>query len=138
MKKLIAFLIILILGCLLSTAILFRGSSGDVSNVEIQIGESEIYTEAEIRQAMDVVLESFSEFSGCEMTRLWYDEERSLKEADDWAKQYNAKQAIVLFSDFNVDENGADKGLNPNDTYRNFNWILVRDTGKWKLKTWGY
>lgn len=114
-------------------------SGGNVAHVDMQIGESEIYEDAEIRQAMDIVKIYFSaEFAGCELTELWYDEQASQEEAEEWAEQYDAEQAIVLFSNFKVDESGGDGSLEPNATYSNWNWILVRDGWNWNLKTWGY
>lgn len=112
---------------------------GDVRNVNFRIEESEIYTQEEIQKAADVVMDFFSrEYEGCTMTDLWYDEDYSLKQADDWAEQYDAEEAIVLRTNFNVDGSGRSASLNPNDTYQDYNWILVRNGGTWELKTWGY
>ena len=44
---------------------------------------------------MECVREKFKNFEGCEMTGLWHDE--------------NESSVIVLLSDFNVAESGADK-----------------------------
>ena len=33
---------------------------------------------------------------------------------------------------------GGDGSLNPNSTYRNYQWILTRSSGRWELQTWGY
>lgn len=101
--------------------------------------ESEIFSQEDIQQAMNKVMEYFNkEFDGCELTSLWYDEEFSGKRADEWAEQYEAEEAIVLLSNFDVGASGGDGSLNPNSTYSNWNWILVRSDGDWELKTWGY
>lgn len=114
-------------------------SCGTVSDINLSFGSSELYTEKEIRSAMNEVVRHFSlNFKGCDLTDLWYDEDFSLKQADDWAEQYQADEAIVLLSNFDVDESGGDGSLNPNSTYANWMWILVRDNGGWELKTWGY
>lgn len=124
---------------LLFGAVFSGCGGGDVRYVNFGMGESEVYTEEEIQKAMDLVLRHFSrEYAGCTMTDLWYDEEYSLEQADDWAEQYEATEAIVLRSNFDVDGSGRSASLNPNDTYQDYNWILVRNGGAWELKTWGY
>lgn len=126
----VLFLPMMIAGC----------SGGDVSNVHRQIGESEIYSTREIGDAMDAVQRCFSRgFEGCTLLELTYDESFSQPRADDWAEQYGAEEAIVLTSSFYVDASGGDGCLEPDSTYRNYQWILVRSGwGGWKLKTWGY
>lgn len=129
MKKLIVILIVLstlLMGC------------GKVSGVEIMLGESELYSENELRQAVDLVLRQFQKgFEGCKLLNIRYDEDESLKWADGWAEQYDAKEAIVLYSDFLVIGN-RNPTLNGNSKYENWGWILVRSGGSWELKTWGY
>ena len=101
--------------------------------------ESDIYTQEDIQQAVDIVTDYFNkEFEGCDLTALWYDEVFSEKQADDWTRQYEAEEAIVLLSSFDVDASGGDGSFNPNSTYDNWMWILVRTGGDWELMTWGY
>lgn len=114
---------------------------GDIKNVNQIINKSEVYSEKDIENAMATAKRKFKfGYKGCTLTDLWYDENISLSSADSWARQYNADEAIVLLSNFNVDSSGGDGSLNPNDTYSDWQWILVRDKGdrNWKLKTWGY
>ncbi len=129
MKKLIVILVILsllICGC------------GKVSDVQIEIGESQLYSENEIRQAADLVIRQFQKgFESCVLLNIRYDEEESLQRASDWAEQYGAKEAIVLYSDFLV-IGSRNPTLNSNSKYENWSWILVRNGGNWELKTWGY
>ena len=113
---------------------------GNVMHTEKIIETSEVYTGREIRSAMNVVSgHFFRHFDGCTLTVLEYDEEFSTKRSDDWAEQYDADEAIVLLSEFEVDHTGGDGSLEPNSTYRKWQWILVRDDREsWRLKTWGY
>ena len=47
--------------------------------------------------------------------------------------------SIVLYSPFDMDASGGDGSLEPNTTYDDFQWILVRDNGgTWEVKTYGY
>ena len=109
---------------------------GKVSGVEETIGPSAIYSENEIQSAMDIVKRQFSTgFEGCTLLELWYDEEVSLKEADEWAEQYGAKEAIVLLSNFYVTKNPT---FSSHSTMKNWIWVLVRNHGGWELKTSGY
>ena len=124
---------------LLCAMLLTACGGGDVRGAERQMGESERYSAAEIDRAMDQVEKFFkAEFDGCKLLRLEYDENKSAAEADQWAQQYGADEAIVLLSDFEVDGSGVDGSLNPNSTYRSWKWILIRDGNGWELKTWGY
>lgn len=117
-------------------AVLLLSGCGKVSGVNETIGPSAIYSEGEIQSAMDVVKRQFSAgFDGCILLELWYDEEVSLKQADEWAEQYGAKEAIVLLSDFFVTKNPT---FSSNSTMKNWSWILVRNNGGWELKTSGY
>lgn len=57
----------------------------------------------------------------------------------EFTARYNADEVIVLLSTFDVDESGGDGSLNPNSTYTDWNWILVRKNGgKWKHVDHGY
>lgn len=119
----------------LAVLVLLSGC-GKVSGVKETIGPSAIYSEREIQSAMDVVKRQFATgFEGCTLLELWYDEEVSLKQAEEWAAQYEAKEAIVLLSDFYVTKNPT---FSSNSTMKNWGWILVRNNGGWELKTSGY
>lgn len=114
---------------------------GNIKHVNRTIMQSQVYSKQEIENAMEVTEEEFEkEFKGCKLTDLWYDEDRSTSTSDGWAKQYNAKEAIVLLSNFKVDSLGGDGSLIFGETYKDWQWILVRDekNSGWKYKTCGY
>lgn len=113
---------------------------GDTSQTKRIIGESSLYSQAEIEQMMDTVESTFRrEFKGCTLLELKYDEAISQKQSGDWAEQYQADEAAVLTSSFDVDGSGGDGSLNPNSTYSKWLWVLTRNgDGNWKLQTWGY
>lgn len=116
------------------------GSGGKTDDVELYIGNSNIYSTREIEHAMDVVIHFFKkEYRGCTLLTLSYDEALSLETNDRWAAQYNVDEAIVLTSSFNVDSTGGSGNLNPNTTYDNWKWILTRSNHEgWTLKNCGY
>lgn len=124
---------------LLAVCLLGGCAYGNTDYVSLDPGESAIYSEQEILDAMDKALEQFGKgFGGCVMLKLWYDEEASLKQAEDWAEQYDSEEAIVLYSNYWVDGSGRSPSLNPNSLYQNWMWILVRNGGKWEVRDWGY
>ena len=130
----------MLLSLLLCAALLTACGGGDVSRVERCLDRGTLYSEGQINDVMDVVEKFFrAEFDGCCLLRLEYNEEKTLAEAEEWAQQYGADEAIVLLSDFEVDSSGGDGSLNPDSTYRNWKWVLIRNRREaWELKTWGY
>lgn len=93
----------------------------------------------DIQAAVDVVEKKFKrDFSGCTMTALRYAPHSGKEGNEAWAEQYDAEEAMVLYSDFDVDSSGGDGSLNPNSTYTDWSWVLVRENGgAWKIATWG-
>ena len=114
-------------------------SPGDIKEVRVNIEPSTIYSEADIDDAVYAALCYFKrEFGGCSLLELSYDEALSEKAAAEWAEQYDADEAIVLTSSFKV-TGKSDGSLAEGETYRNWQWILVRNNGKdWRVKTCGY
>lgn len=113
---------------------------GNVKNVQVTDYSSEIYSNAEIQEAIDVTIDYFKkEFSGCTLTEITYYGDDKISDYQEFAERNNATEVIVLVSTFDVDESGGDGSLNPNDTYKNWKWILVRsEGGKWKHVDHGY
>jgi ABC-type glycerol-3-phosphate transport system substrate-binding protein len=134
MKKLIA--LVLTLVCMLSLV----ACGGNVKNVKTTDYSSEIYSDAEIKSAIDVAIEYFKKnFEGCTLTEITYLGDDKLDDWQEFAERNNADDVIVLVSTFEVDASGGDGSLNPNSTYTNWKWILVRtDGGKWKHVDHGY
>ena len=132
-KKLIAVLLTV-------TLFLFGCNRGKTIGVNIHLDESKYYSEAEIMQAVDLILDQFEKgFDGCTMMRLIYDEERSNAEATGWAEQYGAEEAIVFYSSFETEENAGKGSLESNSSYEGWKWVLTRNSGeKWKLQTCGF
>lgn len=80
-----------------------------------------------------------SEFDGCTLTKLYYSGDTYADEFNKWAEQYDADEAIVLLSSFDVDSSGGDGSLNPDSTYDDWQWILIRnDGGYWVHADHGY
>ena len=134
-----AILVILVVG----TVLVLTGNKGNVSNVYSVVGYSALYGDNLINEACRVVEQKFAdEFEGCTLTELRYDEEVENRFAEEIEKYHkeNNQELIVLLSTFNTDEKGGDGGFNPNDTYTNWQWHLVRTSDKksWEIISWGY
>ena len=108
---------------------------------------SDKFSREEIRDAMESVVVKFRDFKGCQLTKLWYDEVKSDNQIEGYmtggrgsVNGVSRDNVIVLYSDFAVDSSGGDGSLNPNSTYTDWCWILIRDSGKgeWRVDDWGY
>jgi len=134
MKKIIALFLTLV--SLLSLV----ACGGDVKNVKILDYSSEIYTDDEIKSAIDVTLDYFKKnFEDCSLIEITYLGDDELDGWQDFAERNNADDVMVLVSSFKVGASGGDGSLNPNDTYMNWKWILVRTNGgKWEHVDHGY
>ena len=126
--------------CLLLCLFVIFSGGGDVSNVIIKETESNIYSADDISSAIDTIIDEFYDnWSGCTLTEIYYAVDNYSLEYQDWADRNGADEVIVLLSSFDVDSSGGDGTLNPNSTYGNWNWILVRNNGgKWKHVDHGY
>ena len=144
MKKiLLAFLVVIVI--LLGTFIIvyLNGHSfekGDVSNVRIVPVESENYSNNEINNAIDVILQYFEEnFSGCLLLEIGYIGDEKNDEYIDWAERNNKSEVIVFISDFKVAPNAGDGILNSDSEYKGYRWILVRNENEnWTYADCGY
>ena len=134
MKKFLAVVLVLV-GMLGLVA-----CGGNTKNVKITDYSSEIYTDAEIDSAIDVAIDYFEKyFDGCTLPEITYWGDDELDDFQEFAERNNADDVIVLISDFEVDASGGDGSLEPNSTYTDWNWILVRtDGGQWEHVDHGY
>ena len=144
MKKKAVILIGAILAILVVVIVfVVNGNRGNTSNVNRVIGYSALYGENSINNAFDVIEKTFAqEFEGCTLTELRYDddvENRFAEEIEKYHKENN-QELIVVLATFDTDEKGGDGGFNPNDTYTNWQWYLVKTADKtsWEVISWGY
>lgn len=134
MKKFTYFL------CIIVLAFSLCACGGDTEPVETHEVASELYTQEDINSAIETIKKEFnSDWKGCTLKELYYAGDEVSKAHQDWADRNNADVAIVLLSSFDVDESGGNGSLNPNSTYDNWMWILVRSSGgQWKHVDHGY
>ena len=126
-----------------ATVLVLTGNRGNVSNVNRVVGYSALYGENSINEAFDVIEKKFAkDFKGCTLSELRYDEDVENRFAEEIEKYHkeNNQELIVVLSIFDTDEKGGDGGFNPNDTYANWQWYLVKTADKksWEIINWGY
>lgn len=120
---------------------------GKVDTVDTNIGESEKFSKQEIEAGLACVKSEFKaekKYEGCELIRLWYDEEinrtRTLSYMSDGNGYDNGvkeENVMILMSDF--------KAVEGNDSFEkgeecfNWYWVLNRDSeaGKWRVDVAG-
>lgn len=127
-----------ILVSVLLCAVLLSACGGNTANAWREgMTLSDVYTEAEINDAMDTVEAYFrAEFAGCELMNLRYDESAlDLMEQSYMAERYGADEAIVLLTDFSTSRWVWEDGLQPDDCYIDWKWVLTRDgDGQWQIQ----
>ena len=131
-------LLYLVLAAMLALSL--TGCGRISSTIEITCDTSKVYSTADIHDAMDVVKNVFRRhFDGCTMTAIGYIGDEKQKMVKEYALQYGVEEVIVLVSDFKTGRTGGDGSLTPDNTYRNYKWILLRDrNGSWSHADHGY
>lgn len=131
-----AFVFILVIAFLLALC----SCGGNVKNVQIVEVDSDFFTSRDISAAIKTAIKYFErEFEDCTLKEIKYIGDEEKKSFSEWAKQYDADEAIVLVSSFEVGLSGLDGSLEPGQTYENWQWVLVRDNGgSWRHVTHGY
>lgn len=103
------------------------------------------FTKEEIDNAINLVKENF-DFPDSAITEIWYDEEKAETMTEEYIEMgrgstngVKSENVIILLSEFEVGDLGG-SGLEANKTYRNWQWILTRDSKEsdWKIDDWGY
>ncbi len=113
---------------------------GNIDNVTTHEVDSKTYSQDDISSAIKVIEKEFKRnWKGCTLKEIYYAGDDMSESHQDWADRHDADEAIVLLSTFDVDSSGGDGSLNPDSTYDNWMWILVRNNGgKWRHVDHGY
>lgn len=115
-------------------------------NVITSAGKSTKFDEKEVNEAIATVKNEF-DFKGCTLKKVLYDQEKSdyatsvyLENGKGLVSGVKPENVIVLFTEFDVDSSGGDGSFEPDSTYDDWQFILIRDDMKddWKIDDWGY
>ena len=92
--------------------------------VKVRTIYSDIYTEEEIQEAIDVIKKEFSkDWKGCTLKEIYYaGDDKALFIS--YAKQYQGEEAIVLKTNFHTNYFAWKIGLNSNCDYEDYQWIF--------------
>lgn len=133
MKKLTA--IILSLVFVLSLA----GCAGRTNDVEItEWTPSQMYTDEEIKAAIDEVCTDFRHWKDCTLDTITYAGDDVSAAHIDWAARNGCDESLVLVSSFTTGSK-PEESMEPNETYTGWKWILVRkEGGDWSHVDHGY
>ena len=120
-------------------AVFLPAAPGNTENVRIIPKESELFTEEEIAEAIEVVLADFREdWWGCTLTEIGYAGDDAVRAYQPYSPWTNGERMMMLISSFEVAERGADQSFEPG-TWRDWNWILIQqEDGSWVHVDHGY
>ena len=106
----------------------------------INLGESELFSEADLQAAVDTVLDEFNGWEGCEMHYMEYaGDGPSLKELEYVKEHYEEgyDEAAVILSAFRSPKEAY--GSWEADREYAWSWCAARkDKGEWELINWGF
>lgn len=142
MKKLILLISIIVL----VFSLVACKQRSKVDDVMTEVGESTKFNKNEVSEAIDTVKNGF-DFRGCTLKKVWYDEEKSnhatsgyLGNGKGSINGVKPENVIVVLSEFGVDSAGGDGSFEPDSTYSDWQFILIRDNKEsdWEINSWGY
>ena len=108
--------------------------------------DSELYTLEEMDDAVDIIMEEFDDWTGCEMNGITYagdecNSEENIERMNELAEEEDYIECIEFLTDFHSSEDEEDLedlSLEPDTDYTDYQWWLARtEDGEWELVTWG-
>ena len=109
--------------------VLLLFTSGVIPTGKIKT-HSDYYSDREINSAIFMAKLYFTlNFKGCDLIDIDYAGDENIPAAEAWADDSHARKAIILTSSFNVDSSGGDGSLEPNKTYKGWQWIMISHLG---------
>lgn len=127
--------------CICLVFVLFLGIGAyQTKTVKTHEVASDLYSKEEITDAINVVKHEMDvNWKGCALQEIYYAGNETSKDYLNWATRNNTDESLVLLSTFYVGNDFKDASLEPDSTYENWMWILVRSKdGQWKCVDWGY
>ncbi len=117
-----------------------KASSGDITE---DYGDSDIFTEEELKEAFIKVKCLFASWEGCTLSNIRYaGDEYSDQEKLDWLNTLEGggsyTKAVLLLTDFKTPKEGFGT-LKPDSDYMDYQWWLaINEDGEIDLVTFGY
>lgn len=130
MKKITA--IVLLMAMVFSLA-------GCGNSVSIGAFSSKYFNGDDYDAAVQEVMTYFKGFEGCTLKKIGYAGDEEVK-AEAESRGLAPEQVMVLVSTFTTDGENHENGLEPNNTYEDYKWILTRNSSAelWEHKDHGF
>lgn len=117
--------------------------TGAEEEAQIDYGDSQLYTRADMDEAIALIREEFDSWEGCRMHSLRYagdacNTEENIRWLNEIREGRNYTRCMEILSDFHspVEGGGA---WEPDEEYRDWQWWLgCGEDGRWELASWGY
>lgn len=114
-----------------------------MAGADINLGESDIYSEENLQSAADVIINVIGGWLSVEQVYdITYCGDELSADNLDYCKMLRDKnytQCVVFKSDFLTSDSAENEGFNSNSRYDDWMWYLAKtDDGEWELLTWGY
>ena len=126
-----------------SGADISEAAFGNAADVHIDYGNSALYTQESMDEAISVIRETFSGWEGCELHAIRYAgddccSEDNVRWMNDLRPGQGYIQCIGFVSDFHSPAEAV-WAWEPDKEYTDWQWWLARtEDGSWELLTWGY
>lgn len=136
MRKLRLFPVIILI-------ILLLCSCSDVSKVNFDYGNSELYSRSDMDSAINKIQSTFAGFEDCTLDSITYGDDKLAKDNLDYcnslADEKTYDECIVFYSEFHTSIFSKNPVLAAGEKYTDYAWYLARtNSGEWDLLTWGY
>lgn len=103
-------------------------------NYTADYGESQLYTKAEMQQAMKVIRKDFTNGSmhASSLQRIAYQDDKTSKSL---GEAYDHDKAMAFYVDFHSPKTDISAGpLNPDQDYRNYKYLVyLNEKGEWEI-----
>ena len=135
-KKYIIIAVILVCVAAAAVIICFQPEQGDISGTETEFGESQFFTDRELRLAANALKAEFQTlYPQYSLDKVWYvDDRRQLD--DDRDVEYDGRN-IILYSSF-TRKTAAPEDAGP-EQYNHYRWcVAVDDWGRWSVVEHGF
>lgn len=112
--------------------------------VTIDYGNSEIYTEEELKEAVIQIKCKFAFWEGCELHSITYAGDEAFTDENlEWLRQNGENndftQVAEFLMDFHSPEDVGELTFNSDQEYTGYQWWLARTAdGGWEIVDWGY
>lgn len=135
-----AFICVILFGLLFLSIFYIAGNE---KNMIIEYDKSNRYSQKEIKQAINCVISELNSWKGCHLKKIWYDEEKSFNEENEWKENDSEmanKQIIILYTNFQTGFFARNDGFEPFTEFDEYEWILTKDDeeDKWNIYSSGY